>query len=221
MRDHVDLREWASPIEDQSRLGSCVGNAIAGAYELLLNRDFPKEFCDLSRLFVYYNARLIEGTPTEDSGVYLRDGIKAVRQNGICQESIWPYDIKNFATRPSAAAYNDALYRNIKNYHRLISTDQVLDALNDNRPVVLAIDVFDTFEYLNSINSTISMPKQSETDPGGHAVCLVGYNLPRQMVLARNSFGLEWGDAGYFWIPFEYLEAHTLDQWVFDIELAK
>lgn len=198
-----------------------MGNAIVGAYELLLKRDAPEYFQNLSRLFVYYNARLIEGSSGEDSGVYLRDGIKAVRRDGICTESLWPYDINHFATRPSAEAYEDAQSRNIKNYYRLTGIDQVLDALNNDRPAVLAIDVFDTFDYLNYINSILYMPGQSEINPGGHAVCAVGYDLARKMVLARNSFGTDWGDAGYFWIPFEYLEAHTLDQWVFDIELIK
>ena len=50
----VDLRKWCSPIEDQGRLSSCVGNAIASSLELLKIRD-GKQHEDLSRLFVYYN----------------------------------------------------------------------------------------------------------------------------------------------------------------------
>ena len=219
LRDVVDLRNWASPIEDQRRLGSCVSNAIVGAYELLLNKDVPKEFVDLSRLFVYYNARLIEGSPNEDTGLYLRDGIKAVKDKGICKESLWPYNISKFAIKPNDASYLDAHHRNIKNYHRITTVEDVLDALNNNRPVVLAMDVYDNFDYLNPVDFIISMPKGSESFVGGHAVCLVGYDLPRQLILARNSFGKDWGLDGYFCIPFEYLKENTLDLWVFDIVL--
>jgi C1A family cysteine protease len=219
LRDIVDLRNWASPIEDQRRLGSCVSNAIVGAYELLLNRDVPKEFVDLSRLFVYYNARLIEGSPNEDTGLYLRDGIKAVKDQGICKESLWPYNVSKFSIKPSDASYIDAHHRNIKNYHRITNVEDILDALNNNRPVVLAMDVYDNFDYLNPVDFIISMPKGSESAVGGHAVCLVGYDLSQQLILARNSFGKDWGSDGYFWIPFDYLKENTLDLWVFDIVL--
>jgi C1A family cysteine protease len=46
---------------------------------------------------------------------------------------------------------------------------------------------------------------------------MVGYRLPEQQFLAKNSFGTAWGDRGYCWIPFEYLEQHGYDRWVFDI----
>jgi hypothetical protein len=58
--DKIDLRRYMTPVEDQSRIGSCTANAVAGAYEYLCNRraldkgDTPG---DISRLFIYYVAR--------------------------------------------------------------------------------------------------------------------------------------------------------------------
>lgn len=219
LQDKVDMRTWASPVEDQLHLGSCIGQAIVGAYELLLKRQDPTKFVDLSRLFVYYNARLIEGVEDEDVGAYVRDGIKAVQKYGICSESVWPYNIGNFAITPSVSSYNDAKTRNIKNYYRLLGITDILDALNNNWPVVVGMNVFMQFEDLSSGECILKLPGPEESPIGGHAMCLVGYDLQRQLVLARNSFGADWCMGGYCWIPFDYVKSDVNDMWVFDIDL--
>ena len=115
-REVVDLRPWASPVEDQLHLGSCVGQAVVGAFELMINKLYPGKFTDLSRLFVYYNARALDDMVNEDVGAYVRDGIKAVSQWGVCSESIWPYLINKFSLAPSIESYMDAKNRLIKKY---------------------------------------------------------------------------------------------------------
>ena len=88
----VDLRRACSPVEDQGDLGSCTGNALAGAVELLEKKDgIP--LVNVSRLFVYYNERAIEHTVGEDAGAMLRDGIKTLVKQGVCAEKKWPYVI--------------------------------------------------------------------------------------------------------------------------------
>ena len=90
-----DLRDKMSPVEDQSTIGSCTGNAIVGLMEFLENLK-GGVFTDLSRLFVYYNERLMEGTTRRDAGAVIRDGIKTVSNFGVCSEVLWPYDITKF-----------------------------------------------------------------------------------------------------------------------------
>src|SRR5450756_493078 len=55
----VDLRPTCSKVEDQGQLGSCTGNALVGALEFLEKKD-KVPYIELSRLFVYYNERVIE-----------------------------------------------------------------------------------------------------------------------------------------------------------------
>ena len=219
LRDVVDLRNWASPVEDQNLLGSCTANAIVGAYELLTIKEFPKKFVDLSRLFVYYNTRILEETINEDSGAYLRNGIKAVNRYGICTESLWPYDINKFKIKPSAESYEDAKYRNIKNYYRVDSNDNILDALNNDIPVVIGILVYESFDALDKDNYILNLPSDTELSMGGHAMVIVGYDLPKKLFLVRNSFGVDWCIDGYCWITFAYMEQELLDAWIFDINL--
>ena len=95
----ADLTSACPPVYDQGQLGSCTANAIGAAIEFdRLKQKLP----DIvpSRLFIYYNERVIEGTVRSDSGAQIRDGIKSVASVGVCPEPEWPYRIAKFATRP-------------------------------------------------------------------------------------------------------------------------
>jgi C1A family cysteine protease len=200
-------------------LGSCVGNAIVNAYELQINRLQPDKFVELSRLFVYYNARTIVGEIQQDTGTTVRAGLKAVKTYGVCAESLWPYDVTMFDREPSAAAYADAATRTIESYARLHTQEHMLDALANQQPIVIALVVFSDFMTLAADNPTVPMPSSSSIQYGGHAVCLVGYDMAKSAFLAKNSFGTEWGDNGYCWIPFEYIQQYAFEQWMFEISV--
>jgi len=220
-REYVDLRPWASPVEDQLHLGSCVGQAVVGAYELLLNKLDKTKFTDLSRLFVYYNARLLDNVVDEDVGAYTRDGIKAVNKYGVCSEQLWPYLVYKFSHAPNINSYNDARTRTIKKYYRIGNIEDMVDALNADCPVVTSMNVYDSFDDLEySNNYILPMPTSNENLIGGHAVTFVGYDLTKKLFLARNSFGEDWCMGGYFWVPFDYAEKDFMDSWTFDIQLS-
>jgi len=222
LRDAVDLRPWASPIENQLHLGSCVGQAVVGAYELLIRKNSPADFEDLSKLFVYYNARLIEGHVNEDEGAYVRDAVKAVYIHGICAEKLWPYDTAMFSVPPTVISYEDAKLRTIKNYYKVNGLNNMLDALNRDYPIVASMHVYSNFDSLEySKDYILPMPTASDDLLGGHALVLVGYDLNKKLMLCRNSFGQDWGMAGYFWTPFDYISANFMDNWIFDISLNK
>ena len=219
LRPVVDLRTWASPVEDQEHLGACTGNAVVGAYELLMNRERPQDFRDLSRLFVYYNARLLEEDVAQDVGAEIRDAVRAARQYGLCLESIWPYNIQNFAVTPSTTSYEDAQHRTIRNYYRVSTLEDALDALNNNWPIVFSLRVYDGFEALDDGDSLVPTPGATDQPIGGHAMVMVGYDLAQQRVLCRNSFGRDWCQGGYCWITFDYVRNEVMDMWIFDIAL--
>ena len=216
--ESVDLTPWASRVEDQGHLGSCTGQAVIGAYELLLRKRTPPVTVDLSSLFVYYNARVIEGYTDEDIGAYVRSAIKALAAWGVCLEQLWPYRIEEFAVTPTVICYQDAAKRRIANYRRLFTVDEIKDALTQGQPVVAGMQVYRQFTDLDSSNSLVQLPEANDEPIGAHAVCIVGYR--NDAFLVRNSFGPDWADNGYFWMPFEYARQETMDLWVFDLALA-
>lgn len=217
LKESVDLREWDSRIEDQGSLGSCVGNAIASAYELMVRRLYPSQFTELSRLFVYYNSRLFDDSLKEDVGTFIRDGLKAVARYGICSEQLWPYSLDKFDDQPTPSSYVDAAQRLVTKYETLYSLSDIFEVLNDNRPVVIGMILYEGFMELNATNNIVRMPYGREDSIGNHAVVLVGYDLSKKLFLAKNSFGKTWGDNGYFWIPFDYFADNVFERWCFDI----
>ena len=56
-----DLTSKCPPVYDQGQLGSCTANAISGAIEFDQMKQGITAFMP-SRLFIYYNERVIEGT---------------------------------------------------------------------------------------------------------------------------------------------------------------
>lgn len=211
---------WCSPIEDQLHLGSCVGQAIVGAFELMVNKQYSDRFVDLSRLFVYYNARLYDNLVEEDVGAYMRDGIKSVNQYGVCSEQLWPYNIKKFSLVPDADCYLDAKNRMIEKYYRVKNLDDMLNALNEGYPVAVSMSVYNSFYDLELPGrAVLPIPQAWEEMIGGHAICVVGYDLNKKQLICRNSFGLDWGEQGYFYMPFAYIENNIWDSWIFDIVL--
>jgi len=81
----VDLRSQCPKVVDQGQLGSCTANALGGAMEFVMIKD-KKPYADLSRLFLYYDERVIEHTVNQDSGAMIRDGIKTLAKQGVCTE---------------------------------------------------------------------------------------------------------------------------------------
>jgi C1A family cysteine protease len=212
----IDLRPYCSPIEDQGNLGSCTGNATAGAIELLNKRNGKQT--DVSRLFIYYYERLLEGTVNYDSGAYIRDGIKAGYTYGAPLENLWPYDIAKFRNRPSTTAITDGSRRKVTLYQRVADHAGCLDALASGYPVIIGFTVYSSFETIN-VARTGNMPYPNvgrENILGGHAVLLVGYDKTRQVYIVRNSWGTGWGDRGYFYMPFQVIQNTSMssDFWI-------
>jgi C1A family cysteine protease len=202
----VDLRPQCPPVYDQGQLGSCTGNAIAGAIEFERMRQRLPDFMP-SRLFIYYNERVIEGTVSSDSGAQIRDGIKSVAKQGVCPETEWPYDITKFEVKPPASAFQDALLDRAVSYQRLThDMNQMKSCLASGFPFVFGFNVYESFESQEVAQTGHApMPAPGEQEIGGHAVMAVGYEDSQQWFLVRNSWGQGWGMRGYFTLPYSYL----------------
>ena len=206
----VDLRQYCSLIENQGNLGSCTGNAIAGAIELLHKRE--NRTLDISRLFIYYYERLLMGTVNYDSGAYIRDGIKVCYKYGAPTENLWPYNIRKFKTAPAKTALLDAAKRKVTSYQRAADFDAVIDAITSGYPVTIGFSVYSSFDS-PAVARTGIMPYPNvnkEKLLGGHAVLIVGYNKNNNTFIVRNSWGKYWGDNGYFYMPFQVIQNNKM-----------
>src|SRR6202789_2141611 len=163
----VDLRSEDSPIENQGHLGSCTANALAGNLQFL-ERVSGQTYKDVSRLFIYYNERAVEGTVGFDSGAMIRDGIKVLAKYGVCPESTWPYEISGFTRKPTTLCYKEGLKRRITSYRRLQTINEMLNCLAEGFPFVFGFTVYESFESLKVAQTGIvPIPKKSERTLGG------------------------------------------------------
>jgi len=207
----VDLRPFMSEIETQWFSNSCVANALAGAYEYLLRRENNDE-TDMSRLFIYYNARVMDPTfagEISDEGSMISYAIEAIKTHGTCTEAKWKFEKENVDQKPTDECFEEA-----KNFlvHDVIEVGLNLKnmktCLARGFPFVFCLKLFKSFEVAADNKGYVSIPKPGEAPfPLGdyHAMLAVGYNDDRQVFVIRNSWGKNWGDAGHCFIPYPYM----------------
>jgi C1A family cysteine protease len=202
----VDLRAQCPPVYDQGDLGSCTANATAGLFEFVAMKE-GFGTVQPSRLFIYYNERVIENTVNSDSGAQLRDGIKTVAKQGVCKEEEDPYIVTQFTNKPSAQAYADAKQSRAVEYMRITQVlSQLQGCLAQGYPFVFGFTVYSSFMSEDVAKTGVAtLPQAGDQVEGGHAVMAVGYNNANQTFLIRNSWGDSWGQAGYFTFPYAYL----------------
>jgi C1A family cysteine protease len=212
--DEVDPRPDMPPVYDQGQLGSCTANAIAAAlqYDRILNSE---EAPVPSRLFLYYEERVREGTVDTDSGAYGRDGFKVLKKTGCPPESVWPYIVEGFATKPNEMAFEEAHKYRIGNYvhpglgHGITLLDRVESfkrLLSNKQTIAFGFTVYESFEGSGWEDGLMPMPEKGESVLGGHEVLLVGYLAEQpEYALVRNSWGSGWQREGYFLMPWKFL----------------
>lgn len=217
----VDLRSYCPDVYDQGNLGSCTANAISGAIQTTENIIGKTPQFSPSRLFIYYNERSIEGTVNSDSGAMIRDGMKSIAKQGVCDEALWPYIVNKFKAKPNLKCYQDALSKMIHKYENVPQTQTgIMSALAQNKPVIFGTAIYESFETSLVANTgMVPYPSKSERLLGGHALCIVGYLSDKQLFIVRNSWGSSWGDKGYCYFPFNYIlnPKLTSDIWCIDL----
>ena len=230
----VDLRSQFPDVYDQGQIGSCTANAIAAAIEFDMMKQQLPVFTP-SRLFIYYNERAMEGTIGSDAGAQIRDGIQSVVTQGDCPESEWLYDGSAAlpdgtfppghlaAKQPPQKCYDHAIKHTAMSY---LSVNRNLadmtGCLAAGYPFVFGFTVYESFES-DAVAKTgdVPMPQSGEQTLGGHAVLAVGFDDAEQLFICRNSWGPDWGDAGYFYMPYAYLLDNNLSDDFWTIRLVK
>ena len=205
----VDLRDKMPPVVNQGNLGSCTACATIAAFQ----------YCDPtwfgSKLFVYYNTRMLDGTISRDAGSTLSQAVRAVSTYGVCSEVKWPYLVNNYSIQPSTDCYTQGLDHQALEFSRVTQTEaQMKGCLASGFPFVFGFWVYSSFENVG-VNGVVSIPESTEVMLGGHAVVCVGYDDNRRVWICQNSWGTSWGDRGYFYMPYEYLDSERLatDLW--------
>ncbi len=206
----VDLRAYCSPVEDQGRIGSCAANAVVGAMEYHQRRA-GEPLTDLSRLFVYYNARALAGRENEDAGTLIHHAMAAVLAHGACPERLWPYQEAMWAMRPHPGCYQAATTHEAVQYARTPLGPVCKAALAAGLPIVFGAFLPQDWMYAagndgaGRVRATGDWPQPG----GGHAMLIVGYDDVEGTWIIRNSWGTQWGDNGHLHVDYAALAHYS------------
>ena len=221
--DKINLHDLIQlPILDQEDLGSCTANVSSNAILFYLKQHKKLEY-QPSRLYIYYFSRLLENSINDDSGCNIRDVLKAISKYGACDELLYPYKIKKFKNKPPNECIIDA--KNRIHSFQYLSVNQNLNSIKNclyrGYPIILGIEIFDSFEDENTLNSgDVQMPNiQTEKNLGMHCILLTGYDDNNKIFIFQNSWGFKCGINGFFNIPYNYLLSNELatDFWIIDL----
>lgn len=200
----------SAPVKNQLSLNDCVAFSTCGALEILMGLNGTLK--DLSRLFIYWNARSqLENSTKVDGGTYIHLAYQSLVNLGVCQEHLFPYDEKQVLVQPSLLAYKEGNDNKINSFYQIKSFNaqrisDIATAIKANHPVSFGTVISKEFEHYNGdINTVFTTPTSIA---GSHAMLICGVRNNNKEFLIKNSWGPGWGlsnNPGKAWFTADYL----------------
>lgn len=212
----VDLRNFFMPTRNQLDLGSCTSFAVVAMYEAIMARNGIKGENILSPAYLYYYSNVLNGRPGGGSNFY--EQLEILGTHGVCLDPLYTYDTTSSLIAPTQEAEEDAKThrvlcakqiplindpdktKTLEHNHKLLTS-----ALSEGYPIGISLKIYDN---LGKDGAFILHPDDAKDakEEGWHAMVIVGYSEENNFYIVRNSWGPEFGENGYCYIPTSYLD---------------
>ena len=211
-----DLTVYAGKIRDQGGLGSCTGHGAYAIYDMIHFMIYGTHW-DGSPGFVYNMGRILKGCLSEDSGLTIRDILKALAKVGICAESLFPYVEANWYKEPPAEAKADGANHQALAYYPIFGVDMIRTALSIKLPVIIGKTLYASALQEKSLQSGIVTHEPGEAIAGGHCTVIEGHDDSTKMFIEQGSWGTEVGlpqKRGFFQFSYDYAAENISESWI-------
>ena len=181
-----DLVKYISHVYNQGGLHSCTAHVLFSAYGRELNRQFmvsnniesmagnsiessmeiddTSKYFDRSCLFLYFNSRSYKHNTDKNVGLTFRDSFKAMKQYGVCSETMWPYNELKFSVLRTSICYDNESGNCIVKYARLEQDiHQFKACLKPSYPFSVGFELYSSFSELEYTTSGL-MPMPTEDE---------------------------------------------------------
>jgi C1A family cysteine protease len=204
-RAHID---W---IYDQGAENSCVAQSSSSLIRYVRKQQNLPEI-DPSRSFIYWCGRVVEGDQTRDQGMQIRTAMQVLSNSGYCSETLWGYYPSTIFAQPAVAVYDAASHNLVAEYVSINQNHADLkSSLAEGKPFVFGMEVFTSMESAEVAQSGfVPMPTKTDEVLGAHAVLCVDYDDSKEAYFIMNSWGSGWGQKGFFWLPYNFIESQEL-----------
>ena len=208
-----------TPITPQGLCGSCVSFAITSALEAQLNiacgpgeRSF-----DLSRQYLFSC-----GGGTCRAGWKLSSAMEFLASHGTPDTSCLPYAGEGGLDVACSESCGNASERLVRPVSFVRPTTGIIDVLAIKRaltkgPLVANMILFEDLESHQSGVYRHTTGRQL----GSHAIVFVGWDDQNRSWIARNSWGEDWADGGYFEVARDDASLPGRYTWLLDVTQAK
>ncbi len=208
----VDLTANTLSPGNQGAVGSCttwaVGYSLLGYY----SKTQPHAGAPFAPMFIYSQ---INGG--RDAGSSISAALSLVVSQGVAERSVYTQGDVDWRTQPTAAERANAALHKVASYSTLFSkwstpsaddVTAVKAALATGHPVVIAIPVYDSFEW-PAAGAVIHAPGSSERLWGYHAITAFGYNTTGLVI--ENSWGTGWGRHGFATLAWDFVNRYLME----------
>lgn len=218
----IDLRSTLPPVVDQGRRPTCVAFAVTAAHESRHNGTL----C-LSKEHLYWQGRNedLKNGVRSLGGMTFGAALKVLRRSGQVEEQVWPYQMVEPVPYHPPGSVKTATHHSL-GYAAKLKDPSAISVIQDQlEKGYCVIGGFELYTNLlrpgNGGKAIVRCPSTYDQLVGRHAMLIVGYNGlehdPDGYFIVRNSYGPNWGDAGYCYVAYDYCKKHLLESYVVDI----
>jgi C1A family cysteine protease len=194
---NVSGANFVTPVRDQGSCGAALAFASIATTESMVRIDAndPGLAVDLSEAQLFYCDAAKDGVNC-DGGWWPDKALQCLVSSGVADEGCFPYTPGDQPCTLCADAVERSTY--VTAYHTISNSSDMKSWLATKGPLIATLSVYDDFlSYESGVYHHVT-----GIGAMGHCVCVVGYDENEQCWICKNSWGLFWGEAGFFRIGY-------------------